>query len=130
MPLERINLPLSPDAGEYSHHVVKDGNTVYLSGQVGYDKDHELSGDAAAQIEQTFKNVQSALTSVGSDMRHIIKMIVCMTSKSFPEDLPTVLAIRAKYIPDESAPAGTLLLFASLGDPDISFQLDIIASIP
>ena len=130
MPLERIDLPLFPDAGGYSHHVVKDGNTVYLSGQVGYDKDHKLPGDAAGQIEQTFNNVQSALTSVGSDMRHIMKMIVYMTPKSFQEDFSTVQAMRAKFIPDESSPAGTLLLFASLGIPDISFQLDIIASIP
>ena len=130
MPLERIDLPLFPDAGGYSHHVVKDGNTVYLAGQVGYDEDHNLPGDAAGQTENTFKNVQSALTFLGSDMRHILKMIVCMTPKSFPEDYPTVRTMRAKYIPDDSSPAGTLVVFDSLRNPNIRFQLDIIASIP
>ena len=88
MPIERINIPTFPDPGGHYHHVVKDGNTVYLSGAVGFvDKDGNLASDPAGQIEQTFKNVQSALTAVGSDMRHIVKWTVYLTHL---EDFPAL----------------------------------------
>ena len=113
MPLERINPPTLADPGGHYHQVVKDGNTVYLAGQVGFDKDRNLASDAAGQIEQTFKNIQSALTFVGSDMRHIIKMTIYMTHM---EDYPTFSTIRAKYIPDfvTNTPACTLTVVAGL----------------
>jgi enamine deaminase RidA (YjgF/YER057c/UK114 family) len=129
MPLERINPPTLVETGGNYHHVVKDGNTVYLAGQVGCDKDGNLAGDAAGQIEQTFKNIQSALTFAGSDMRHIMKMTVYITHM---EDFPTFATIRAKYIPDymTHTPAGTFILVAGLASPAMRIELDIIASIP
>jgi len=126
MPLERINIPTFPDPGGHYHHVVKDGNTVYLSGLVG-SKDGDLPSDAAGQIENTFKNIQTTLTFVGSDMRHITKMTVYLTHM---EDYPTLRTMRAKYIPDESTPAGTLILVAGLASPAMRVEVDIIASIP
>ena len=127
MPLERINIPTFLDPGGNYHHVVKDGNTVYLSGAVGFvDKEGNLAGDAAGQIEHTFKNIQSALTFVGSDMRHIIKLTVYMTHL---EDRPALQTTRAKYIPDESTPAGTIIL-CGLAIPDMRIEIDVIASIP
>ena len=126
MPLERINIPTFLDPRGSYHHVVKDGNTVYLSGAVGFvDKDGNLAGDAAGQIEQTFKNIQTALTFVGSDMRHIIKMNVYLTHL---EDYATIRDIRPKYIPDDSTPAATLII-CGLAIPDMRIEVDIIASI-
>ena len=127
MPLEFINIPTLADPGGHYHHVVKDGSTLYLAGMVGIDKDRNLAGDAAGQIEQTFKNIQSALTFVGSDMRHTTKLTVYMTHL---EDYPALRDVRAKYIPDDSTPAGTLILVAGLASPDMRIELDIIASIP
>ena len=130
MPLERINIPTFPDPGGNYHHVVKDGNTLYLSGLVGYDEDRNLPSDPAGQIENAFKNVQSALTFVGSDMRHITKWTVYMTTSAFPGDYPTVQSMRAKYIPDDSSPAGTLIVVAGLASPDMCIELDVIATMP
>ena len=127
MPLERINPPNLADPGGHYYHVVKDGNTVYLSGQVGIDKDRNLAGDPAGQIEQTFKNVQSALTAVGSDMRHMIKWTIYLTHL---EDFPALRDVRAKYVPDDSTPAGTLIIVAGLASPDMRIEIDVIASIP
>ena len=52
MSIERINPSSLGQPGGY-HHVVKDGNTVYLAGQVARDKDGKTVGvgDAAAQAE-------------------------------------------------------------------------------
>ncbi len=49
MPLERFNPEGLAPAGGY-HHVVKDGNTIYVAGQVSRDKEGKTVGvgDAAA----------------------------------------------------------------------------------
>ena len=125
MPLERINPPdLFTPSGYY--HVVKDGDTVYVAGQVGVDKDRNLGADAAAQVEQTFKNLQTALASVGSDLHHLKKITVYLAHR---EDIPTYREIRARYVPEEFAGTGTLVI-AGLASADVRIEIDAIASIP
>lgn len=128
MPLERINPADLHQPGGY-HHVVKDGNTVYVAGQVSRDQDGNTVGvgDGAAQAEQIFRNVQGALTSVGSDMRHIKKLNVFMTHR---EDIPAYRAARDKFIPDDALPVSTLILCAGLADPEFRIEVEVIASVP
>ena len=45
------------------------------------------------------------------------------------EDRPTLQTMRAKYIPDDSTPAGTIVL-CGLAIPDMRIEIDVIASIP
>ena len=74
MALERINPENIWPAPGYSH-VVKDGTTIYVAGQLSRNNKGETvgEGDFSAQAEQAFKNVQAALESAGSDMNHILK---------------------------------------------------------
>ena len=97
MPLQRINpTALNQPAGY--HHGVKDGSTIYVAGQVSRDKDGNTVGvgDGAAQAEQIFRNIQGALESVGSTMRHITKLNVYLVHR---EDIAASRAARSKYIP-------------------------------
>ena len=128
MPLERVNPASLHQPGGY-HHVVKDGNTVYVAGQVSRDKDGNTVGvgDGAAQAVQVFTNLQEALTSVGSDMRHIKKLNVFMTHR---EDIAGYRAARGKFIPDDALPVSTLILCAGLADPEFRIEVEAIASIP
>jgi len=86
MPIERSNPATLANPPGYSH-VVLDGTTIYVAGQLSRNNKGETvgEGDFAAQAEQAFKNVQAALESVGSDMNHIMKMNVFMTHR---EDIP------------------------------------------
>ena len=128
MALERINPAGLHQPGGY-HHVVKDGNTVYVAGQVSRGKDGRTVGvgDGAAQAEQIFSNLQEALGSVGSDMRHIKKLNVFMTHR---EDIPAYRAAKSKVIPDDALPVSTLILCAGLADPDFRIEVEVIASVP
>ena len=128
MSLQRIN-PSNMHQPRGYHHVVKDGNTVYVAGQVSRDIDGNTVGvgDAAAQAEQIFSNIQTALGSVGSDMNHIKKLIVYLTHR---EDIPAYRVARAKFIPDEVTPASTLILCAGLAEPDFRIEVEVIASVP
>ena len=128
MAVERINpKDLAPPGGY--HHVVKDGNTVYVAGQVARDKDGNTVGvgDTGAQAEQVFRNIQEALASVGSDLSHLMKVTTFMTNR---EDIPAYRAARGKFLSDDSLPASTLILCSGLADPDFRIEIEVVASIP
>ena len=111
------------------NHVVKDGHTIYVAGQVARDKDGNTVGvgDGAAQAEQVFRNLQAALGSVGSDLSHLMKLNVFMTHR---EDIPAYRAARSKFISDNALPVSTLILCAGLADPDFRIEVEVIASMP
>lgn len=74
MPIQHINpSTIAPPKG-YSH-VVKDGSTVYIAGQVARDRDGKIAGvgDAKAQAEQVFKNLEAALAVVKGNLSYIVK---------------------------------------------------------
>ena len=55
---------------------VKVGNTVYVSGQVGFDKEGNVVGgdDMKAQSVQTFENIKAVLTEAGATMDDVVKI--------------------------------------------------------
>jgi enamine deaminase RidA (YjgF/YER057c/UK114 family) len=61
----------------YSQAVVTTGNikTVYVGGQNAVNASGEVigKGDIAAQAEQIFKNLKTALAAGGARLEHVIK---------------------------------------------------------
>ena len=98
MSIERSNPEALANPPGYSH-VVKDGTTVYVAGQLARDSEGKTvgEGDFAAQAEQAFKNVRTALESAGTDMNHIMKMNVFMTHR---EDIPDLINHYVQLITD------------------------------
>ena len=125
MAVQRMNPPTIAPPGGYSH-VVRDGNTVYIAGQVARDKDGRTIGvgDGAAQTEQVFKNLQAALASVGGTMSDMVKLNVFMTHR---EDIPAYRTVRGKYMQDDHLPVSTLVLCSGLADPDFRIEAEAIA---
>ena len=128
MGLERSNPSSLANPPGYSH-VVKDGTTVYVAGQLARNIKGETvgAGDFSAQAEQVFKNIQAALESVGSNMNSILKMNTFMTHR---EDIPAYRIVRAKYVPDDALPVSTLILCSGLADPVFRIEVEVIATMP
>ena len=128
MPLERSNPAALANPPGYSH-VVKDGTTVYVAGQLSRNNKGETIGEGnfAAHAEQAFTNVNAALESAGTDMHHIIKMNVFMTHR---EDIPEYRLIKSKFVPDGDLPVSTLILCSGLADPVFRIEVEVIARMP
>ncbi|MCI0899069.1 MAG: RidA family protein [Chloroflexi bacterium] len=128
MTIERSNPSALANPPGYSH-VVKDGTTIYVAGQLARNSAGENVGvgDFSAQAEQVFKNVQAALESVGSDMNHIMKMNVFMTHR---EDIPEYRIVKARFVPDGDLPVSTLILCSGLADPVFRIEVEVIATMP
>ena len=125
MAIERSNPAALANPPGYSH-VVKDGTTVYVAGQLSRNSAGETVGDFSAQAEQAFKNVQAALESVGSSMSKIMKMTVFMTHR---EDIPAYRIIKSKYVPEDNLPVSTLILCSGLADTVFRIEVEVIATV-
>ncbi len=122
MSIQHINPTTLAKPTGYSH-VIKDGNMVYIAGQVARDRNGKTVGvgDAKAQAEQVFKNLEAALASVGGNLSNIVKANVFMTHR---EDIPAYRETRAKYLSNDKPPVSTLILCSGLADPDFRIEIE------
>ncbi len=107
---------------------VKVGNTVYIAGQVGYDKDGKIvaRGDVVAQATQAFENMRNVLKAAGGDLANVVKVTYYLRDT---EDYEKVRAeVTPKYFGKEP-PAGTAVVVHSLVKAEILIEIEAIAVI-
>ena len=65
---------LSKPSG-YTHVVIVNrGKLIFISGQVGMDKDGKISSNFDEQAQQAFSNIQSALSAAGAKPTDLVKL--------------------------------------------------------
>ena len=105
--LQKINPPGLSTPATYTH-VVRDGKTLYIAGQVGADAQGKVVGPGALeQLEQVWKNLEIALKSQGADFSHVAKLTIYTTDVDAIRS-PEAAKIRAKYL-GSNRPASTLV---------------------
>ena len=126
--LQRINPPGLSTPTTYSH-IVRDGKTLYIAGQVGSDAEGKVVGPAMTQqLEQVLKNLQIALKSQGADFSNVAKINIYVTDVDAFR-APDAAAIRAKYF-GAHRPASTLVGVTRLASPDYKVEIEAIAVLP
>ena len=128
--VKRTNPPALSTPTGYTHIVEVTGpaKTVYISGQIAYDKDGKVVGvgDMKAQAEQVFKNLQAALTAAGATFSDVVKMNSYITDMS---KVQAVRDVRAQYFQD-ATPASTFVQVAGLVRPELLLEIEVIAVVP
>ena len=79
--------------GPYSP-AVKVGNMLFISGQIGLDKDGNMKETLEEQTEQVLKNLMEILKSAGASEKNVVKTTIYITDMSH---FPIVNEIYAKY---------------------------------
>ena len=105
--------------------VVKAGNTIYIAGQTAMDVSGSLvgKGDIKAQVAQVFRNIMTALASVGASYTNLVKVTTYLTSAANIEGYRTV---RSQFLIND-LPASTLLVIKGLAREDMLVEIDAIA---
>jgi reactive intermediate/imine deaminase len=128
--VKRTNPPTLSTPTGYTHVVEVTGpaKTVYIAGQIAFDKDGKVvgAGDMAAQAEQVFKNLQAALDTAGAKFSDVVKMNTYITDMA---KAPAVREVRARYF-GQSAPASTLVQVVALARPELMIEIEVIAVVP
>jgi enamine deaminase RidA (YjgF/YER057c/UK114 family) len=122
-----INPPdIAPPPGDLYHHVVRVGNTVYISGQLSRGSDGRAAhvGDPSGQVRQVWANIEKAMTSVGGSVRDIVKTTTYVVGA---ENLPEVRRARLEILPPEERPTSTMVVVAGLADQELVVEVEAVA---
>jgi enamine deaminase RidA (YjgF/YER057c/UK114 family) len=105
------------------------GNTVYLRGQIGENIDTNESvgiGDVEAQAEQAMANIDMLLREAGSELSHIVKVVVYIVDPRYRE---TVYRVMGRWLKGVH-PVSTGLVVSALARPEWLVEIDVTAVIP
>ena len=69
--------------GPYSQ-AIRAGDTVYLSGQIGFDPEtgHLVEGGLDAQAHRAFRNLAAVAEAAGGSLAHCVKLTLFLTDLS------------------------------------------------
>ncbi|HEX6684853.1 MAG TPA: RidA family protein [Candidatus Limnocylindrales bacterium] len=132
MSVELLNPDGLPKPEFYRQVAVASGSrTVYLAGQVARTAEGEPvgAGDFAAQVEQSYLNVATALAAVGGTFDDVAKVtlyVVDWGGEKMAGLGEGVQRAAAKLGADLIKPV-TLIPVAALGEPDLLIEVDAIA---
>src|SRR4051794_36372966 len=128
--VKRTNPPALSVPTGYTHIVDVSGpaRTIYISGQIAFDKSGALvgAGDMKAQAEQVFKNLETALTAAGAKFSDVVKMNSYITDMSKAQAVRDVRAIYFK----EATPASTFVEVKGLVRPELLLEIEVVAVVP
>jgi enamine deaminase RidA (YjgF/YER057c/UK114 family) len=114
---------MSPTNNRYSH-VVKIGPWVYIAGQTAADENGDVAGigDPKAQVNRVFKNLSTAMESVGGQLSDIIKTTVYVVGT---EHMDAIREARAGKFGD-NPPTSTLIVVSSLARPEFMLEIEAV----
>jgi 2-iminobutanoate/2-iminopropanoate deaminase len=126
---EGMNVRMSGGQPSYSHVVTVSGTgkLVYIAGQLARDIDGYCvgKGDMRAQMEQTFKNLDSCLRAVGATWANVVKTNTYVTDF---EEFQKCGDIRMRYF-GVATPTSTTVGVTRLAGPDFMVEIEAIAVI-
>jgi len=135
MPVQLFNPDGLPKPDVYRQMAVATGTRmVFLAGQVARTAEGEPvgAGDLAAQVEQAYLNVATALAAAGGSFDDVAKVTVYVVDWS-PDLLPAfgagVFRAADRLGADLVKPI-TLIGVAALGEPDLLVEVEAVAVLP
>jgi reactive intermediate/imine deaminase len=104
---------------------VRVGDTVYVSGSVGYGPDGKLvgPGDVYAQAKQTIRNIEAALKEAGASLADVVRTRIYVTDMGRWEE--AARAHREAFA--DVLPASSLIEVSRLASPDMLVEIEAIA---
>ena len=130
--IRRLNPPELGAPPGYSQIVeVRAGRIIFIAGQTSLNRDGEVVGrnDFAAQAEQVFRNLGTALRSVGCNANNLVKLTVFLRDMGH---LQTYREARNRFfatVTPPAAPAVTLTEVSKLYGPDFLIEIEAVAAI-
>ncbi|WP_028813665.1 RidA family protein [Streptomyces flavidovirens] len=134
MAITLVNPSGLPEIDAYRQVSVATGSKlIFIAGQVAWDADGVTvgEGDLAAQVEQCYLNIGTALAEVGGSFDDVAKLTVYVVDWTFdkmPLFLEGVTRAAAK-LGITPVPPGTLLGVAALAVPDHLVEIEATAVI-
>jgi enamine deaminase RidA (YjgF/YER057c/UK114 family) len=117
--------------GGYSNGVAAKGDTVFISGMVGWNAQEEFtSADLAGQVRQALKNIVEVLSEANAKSSDIVRMTWYLIDKK--EYLAAAKEIGAAYreIIGRHFPAMTVVQVSALLEDKARVEIEVTAVVP
>lgn len=131
MTVQRLNPAGLSAPTSYAHVVIAGpGRQVHVSGQVARNAAGAVvgRGDLAAQADQVFTNLRTALVAAGTDFSRVFKMVTYVVDLT-PAKAAEVREVRQRHLGAAPVPAATMVGVTSLVDPDLLIEVEVIAAL-
>jgi 2-iminobutanoate/2-iminopropanoate deaminase len=125
---EELWVPGQAEPVSHFVHVVRAGQTVFVSGCVATDAQGRLVGgsDVVAQARQVHENIKACLQAAGATFADVCKVTVFLKNIADREKVNTV---RREYF-GAHRPASTLVEISRLVHDEYLIEIEAIAVIP
>ncbi len=121
--IRRFMVPGMREPVSHFCHVVRAGDTIWLSGMTGVAADGSIPDDTAAQFDLALAALDTALRAAGGRPEDVLKVQVFMTDIS---ERPLINPARIAYF-GEHRPASTLVAASALVDPRMTVEIEAVA---
>ncbi|MEU7033519.1 RidA family protein [Streptomyces sp. NPDC046237] len=132
MAITLVNPDGLPEIDAYRQVAIASGTRmVFVAGQVAWGADAVTvgEGDLAAQVEQCYLNVGTALAGVGGSFDHVVKLTVYVVDWT-PDKMPLLLdgvSRAAAKLGITPVPPATLIGIAALDVPEHLVEIEATA---
>lgn len=111
---------------------VRTGNTVWVSGQVGWDQQLNPAADLEGQARLAFQNLKAVLAKAGAEPRHLTRLLLFFVDTggqgSLMDMAQVVFRVKKEVIPD-ARPAATGTRVLELAHPQLMLEVEATAVI-
>jgi 2-iminobutanoate/2-iminopropanoate deaminase len=133
MPKQYLNPPELFNSVQYGFSqgvVSQGGRTVYLSGQVGWDEEQEMShpDNLHEQARQSLQNIAIALAAAGGMLADVVSLRIYIVERKMKESAGIRLALK-EFFPGDNPPASTWIGVPSLANEGFLVEIEAIAVI-
>ncbi len=114
----------------FSHAaVVTAGRLVFVSGQIGRDKQGKMPADFRGQAAGAVANLKAALAAAGAKPEDVVKLNYYVVGLN-REKLLTLREVRDQWLDGRHPPASTLAGVQALAQEDIQVEIEAVAALP
>ena len=120
-----------PKPRGYANGIVATGRTLFISGQIAWDKDaHLVSPDFATQFLQALDNVIAVVREAGGGTEHLAKLLVFVTDLDAYRAATRAIGEGWRERLGKHYPAMSLVKVAGLLEPGALVEIEGVAMLP
>jgi enamine deaminase RidA (YjgF/YER057c/UK114 family) len=120
-----------PPARGYSNGIAtRSGRTIYVAGQVGWERDLTFSDDFVQQFGRAIENVVAVVAAGGGRAEHITQITIYVTDMAAYRGTLRELGRVWRERVGKHYPAATLVEVKSLVEPRSQVEIQAIAVLP
>ena len=121
--IQRLDMPWEKDY-QYAQGV-RNGNTVWLAGQLGHDDNGKLAEGMDAQVQQSYANIKKLLTAFDMAMDDVVEEVMYVLD--MPAAFTATKNLRSQFYKKPGEVATTIVAVTGLALPGQLIEIKIVA---